>query len=257
VTGHGWRRRKGSGHDRPRAGVGVRGGRPAPVGGHALRVEGAIVAVAALHRVVTPRMPAHLSFPASAVTAGGVVALAHAGGATPTDMGMGRDRLREGVKVGAAASLIAVASIGGVALAPWARNLAVGGRSPTLDGESALYAAALRIPVGTALVEETIFRGALFGLLLRRLSPAATTAASSVLFGAWHIVPALEFSRTEVGQNLGDTWVSVAANLVATTAAGHLFARLRLRTGSLLAPFLAHTATNVTAYLASAGDSVP
>jgi membrane protease YdiL (CAAX protease family) len=49
--------------------------------------------------------------------------------------------------------------------------------------------------------------------------------------------------------------VTVLGTIAATTAAGIVFALLRLRSGSLLAPVLAHVATNSFAYLGAAGAS--
>jgi uncharacterized protein len=45
--------------------------------------------------------------------------------------------------------------------------------------------------------------------------------------------------------------LAVLATVLSTAGAGAVFARLRLRSGSVLAPVLAHAAINVSAYLAA------
>ncbi len=94
------------------------------------------------------------------------------------------------------------------------------------------------IPVGTVALEELAFRGVLLGLLLRLTTAGWAVVASSVCFGLWHI-PGV------------DGAVGLAGTVLATTAAGGLFAWLRLRAGSLLAPALAHLAFNSVAFTAA------
>jgi hypothetical protein len=55
-----------------------------------------------------------------------------------------------------------------------------------------LYEVLVRIPFGTALAEEVVFRGSLLGLFLQRHSRTTATAMTSVLFGFWHVVPTLD-----------------------------------------------------------------
>ncbi len=54
-----------------------------------------------------------------------------------------------------------------------------------------LFETLVRIPLGTALPEEVIFRGSLLGLFTQRHSPAVAASMSSILFGAWHVLPTL------------------------------------------------------------------
>ena len=103
------------------------------------------------------------------------------------------------------------------------------------------------IPVGTAVFEETIFRGVLLGVLLRAGTRRTAVVVSSVLFGFWHLVPALSDANSQSG---AATVGVVVGTIAVTTIAGVLFAWLRLRSGSLVAPTLAHIATNSLTYLA-------
>ncbi|MCC5952953.1 MAG: CPBP family intramembrane metalloprotease [Acidimicrobiia bacterium] len=83
-------------------------------------------------------------------------------------------------------------------------------------------------------------------------SPAVlwqATWVSSVLFGLWHIVPSIPAARGNVyvGATVEDPLglvAIVAAAVATTTVAGLVFCWLRLRSGSLLAPMIAHVATN-------------
>ncbi|MFE3545984.1 CPBP family intramembrane glutamic endopeptidase [Nocardia sp. NPDC059177] len=91
---------------------------------------------------------------------------------------------------------------------------------------------ALHIPVGTVLAEEAVFRGTLDRLLDDAFGPSAPVLAA-LDFGLWHVHPA---------RVAGD---SVAATVLATTAAGLVFGVLRRRTGSATAPALLHLAINI------------
>jgi len=93
------------------------------------------------------------------------------------------------------------------------------------------------IPIGTALAEELMFRGVIFGLLIKMRAPAILV--SSALFGLWHLLPA------GLDQGNGDqTLANIATTFAATFGAGLFFGWLRLRSASLLAPVLAHIGTN-------------
>jgi membrane protease YdiL (CAAX protease family) len=72
---------------------------------------------------------------------------------------------------------------------------------------------------------------------------------TSVLFGLWHIAPSLHTMsdnhvfKGEAGSVAGQVLLVLGAILV-TSCAGLVFCWLRLRSGSLIAPILAHVATN-------------
>ena len=66
------------------------------------------------------------------------------------------------------------------------------------------------------------------------------------LFGLWHLHAALGDAK---GDGLAAALGTVIGTIAVTTVAGALFAYLRLRSGSLAAPVLAHCATNSFAYV--------
>ena len=113
----------------------------------------------------------------------------------------------------------------------------------------ALLSAFVIIPVGTILVEEVAFRSVLWGMLARQLTRWRVLATSSVLFGLWHIVPTLHTMADNPAVAGASASVSgrvlvVLGSVTVTFAAGLVFCWLRLRSRSLIAPVLAHWATN-------------
>jgi membrane protease YdiL (CAAX protease family) len=117
---------------------------------------------------------------------------------------------------------------------------------------SILHEALVRVPFATALPEELIFRGGLYGLASRK-GEFRAIQLTSLLFGLYHIAPTLR--RIRAGLRLGQTGhVPLAARLLAnvtiTALAGLGLAYLRCRTGSVLAPWLVHTTANAAGLLA-------
>jgi membrane protease YdiL (CAAX protease family) len=87
-------------------------------------------------------------------------------------------------------------------------------------------------------------------LLGRRYGVAAGALLSSGLFGLWHIVaslgggPANAAMVDVVGGDVAGTVVRVVVTVLFTSLAGVVLCWLRLRSGSLLAPMLAHWTVN-------------
>ena len=122
-----------------------------------------------------------------------------------------------------------------------------------LHGGELAFHVLVRIPVGTAIVEELVFRGVLFSLW-RFVDTSAFTAAlyPSIAFGLWHVAP------TVIGLRMNDPevdkhriLVAVVAAVLATTGVGLGFAWLRVVTGGLLAPILLHAGVNSVGVLAA------
>jgi membrane protease YdiL (CAAX protease family) len=87
-------------------------------------------------------------------------------------------------------------------------------------------------------------------LLGRRLGVLSGTLVSSVLFGLWHVLASLGGGAANaaiadvVGGDAAGTAVRVVVTVGFTFAAGVVLCWLRLRSGSLLAPMLAHWTVN-------------
>jgi len=207
---------------------------------------------AAVNRVV----PSPAYVPANLAAAGLAVAAARRSRVPLADLGMRRDRAGRGLRVGLAASVPVVAVVAAGAALPATRRWFLDERATAEGTGQALYHTLVRIPLGTAVAEEAIFRGALLGLLLQRGSRARAVAVSSVLFGCWHVLPTLDtLTLNPVGAVVGDdparTGGAVLAAVAATTAAGLGFSWLRLRGDSVLAPMVAHAAVNGSAFVAA------
>lgn len=165
-------------------------------------------------------------------------------------LGLGRDRLRAGaVWAAGAVAVIALVYLAGV-LVPATRPAFLDARYH-LSIAGALVTALVVIPVGTILVEEVAFRSVLWGMLSRHMPTWRVLVISSILFGLWHVLPALHLAVANrgIGEAVSGAGASagvlVVAGTVAFTALGGAVAgELRRRSGSLLASAGMHWATN-------------
>lgn len=210
---------------------------------------GIVAGLAATHVLDHHVVPEQVHVGTHLVTAAATIGAALAAGASLSDLGLSPDRIGAGLRRGA---LVSVAITGVVGLAAWnprTRHLFADERVQDVSTGAVALRSLIEIPIGTALSEELIFRGALLGLARRRLPTTAAVGATSVLFGLWHILPSLA-DQEQNPITAARHPVAVAGSTVAlTTAAGLLFSYERLRTGSIVAPVLTHTATNVSTFL--------
>jgi len=214
------------------------------------------VAVLVLHNVAVHRL---LPAPADAVMnlaiAVGLTGFARRSGCSAGDLGIRPGDAVTGLRVGLAAAAVAGGGVALGAAVPGTRRFFHDRRVSGVSRGEAGYHVAVRIPFATALAEELLFRGVLLALFRRRRSRASAVVWTSLLFGAWHILPTLDHYEGNPASTLVDDAgrgrrLAVLATTLSTTAAGGVFAWLRLRSRSLLAPVLAHAAVNVSAYLA-------
>lgn len=157
----------------------------------------------------------------------------------------------------ALADAAAGAAIGAALAAPllvlastrrWAR-LVADRRVSGLRGWGLAYQTVVRVPLGTALLEEVAFRGVLFAAW-RDEGEVVAYAVTSVVFGLWHVAPAATMVRTNA-PGVGLLW-PVMGTVVLTALAGAALTWLRVETGSLAAPFALHATLNSLATLAGA-----
>ena len=180
----------------------------------------------------------------NASATGATLVAAAASGLTAADMGFGRAEWSPG-RLGIGAAALVGAGWLVVAAVPATRPVLNDKRITSLDGRAVAYQAVVRIPIGTVLWEETAFRGVLQAALCRVLPETAAIAATSAVFGVWHIRPTLQALRVNgLANDRRQAAVRVAAGVAATTAGGALLSWLRARSGSLTAPVLLHLATN-------------
>jgi membrane protease YdiL (CAAX protease family) len=115
----------------------------------------------------------------------------------------------------------------------------------------AMHQVVLRIPVGTALSEEVIFRGSLLAVSCKARRRHMAVLLTSCLFGLWHIAPTLGQSRESLRFAVSPREAGrVAVAVAATTVSGCFLCWLRLQSGSILAPWLVHGMANASGYLA-------
>jgi membrane protease YdiL (CAAX protease family) len=214
----------------------------------------------ALDRLL-PRRFHVLTNPVAAVA---ITGLARAAGVRRAGQGLHPRRALAGLAAGIGASVPVIGVIAAGLAVPATRRLFRDERLALLTGREAVYEALVRIPIATALAEEIVFRGALLGVLLRRHPPLTAAALSSALFGLWHLLPGSEILSAGAAGRVTATngqvtsaaataalgYAPAAMTVLATTAAGWGLAELRLRTGSVIAPTIAHAALNSAALLA-------
>ena len=177
-----------------------------------------------------------------------LLVIARVQGLTAADLGLARSTWPVGLRWGtAAATLLGAAYALAYLIAPVLQAL------PESDGEigrAALWTVLVVIPLGTVLPEELAFRGLVLALLGRRYGVLSGTLLSSGLFGLWHIAASLGGGPANaaivgvVGGDAAGTVARVIATVSFTTLGGVVLCWLRLRSGSLLAPILAHWTVN-------------
>lgn len=156
------------------------------------------------------------------------------------------DGLVPGLVYGALSFVIISLAIGLASVVPVAKSFFGDERVIRLRTRQLLYKTLVNIPLGTVLLEEVVFRGVMLALLTQNFSTVISVLVSSLLFGFWHVLPAItnvtsnkklkDFGRPKVPVVLGTVFI--------TFIAGVAFSWLRLASGSLIAPMLAHYATN-------------
>jgi len=216
----------------------------------------AFAAAILVYNVAINRLiPGAAYVPANLGAAALAVAAARWCGVPFADMGLRRDRLGRGLRVGLVAALVIAAAIALAVAVPAARRYFADQRAIGGSAGHFAYELLVRVPLGTALAEEVIFRGALLGLFLQRHPRRVAIAMSSLVFGFWHVLPTLDTLHLNPVGSLthGDalrTGAAVLVSVLTTAAAGWGFAWLRFRADSLLAAVLAHWSVNSLALLA-------
>ena len=182
-------------------------------------------------------VPDHYGIPASLAMAAVIGGLGALGGLDGAGLGLARNRMLRGLAFGGVVfGLVAVVLL--IAGALPATSGALNDRRVHVGVATMAFEVLVAIPFGTVVLEELAFRGTLLGLLRRRLSTPWAIAVMSVLFGLWHVKGVLHDATGGIAVG------TVAGTVVATTVAGVGFGWLRVRSDSLLAPVLAHIATN-------------
>ena len=222
----------------------------------AAAAEGAAVAFAAGYNVLFHRvLPRRTRLAGNLAAAVALVGTARLAGEGWKELGLQPERIGRGVRTGLLASVPLVAGVATAATLPATRRFLADDRITETSRREATFETLVRIPLETALSEEVIFRGVLLGLAMRTRSPAYAIASTSLLFGLWHVYPTLLSIQRGTGGGAisadpARLSAATAGVVVATAAAGAAFAGLRLYSGSVVAPVIAHAALNMTAFAA-------
>jgi len=169
-------------------------------------------------------------------------------GATRADLGLSRSDAGAGVRYGAGAVGIVLLVLALAAVIP-ATNGYLHDARAQISGGRLLYEVGVSIVLLTAIPEEFAFRGVLLGSALRLWGPWRASLITSALFGLWHIEPTLHTMRDNravagAAASTGGQVLVVLGAIAVTFVAGLAFCWLRLRSRSLIAPVMAHAATN-------------
>ena len=199
----------------------------------------AAVSLLAVSNVVSNRLWPQGYLAWNLAMTGVLLLVARAAGLTAADLGLGGDRLRRGLLLGAvAAGAVGLAYAAALAM-PSTRTAFVDARGAT-PLAAVLFVALVRIPLGTVLMEELAFRGVLPALVGGGWWRA--TLVSSGLFGLWHVLPAMGSPGAVTGA-LGPTG-AVLGTVAFTAGAGVLFRAWQRWSGHIVTPMLLHAATN-------------
>jgi len=205
--------------------------------------------------VASNRLVPHAAYaPFALVVAGLLVWFARwADGRSWADLGMDRADVRAGVVWGGVPALAVTVGYVVVFVVPATHDVFLDDRVEHSSFAGMLVAAMVRVPLGTVVLEEVAFRSVLPAELATRTTRWVSYGMSSVLFGLWHVLPALGLETVNpvaidtVGATPGA--LVVAGSVVATAVAGLFFCWLRDRSNSLVAPIVLHWTTNSMGYL--------
>jgi hypothetical protein len=218
------------------------------------RWAGAAVGILIAHNLVQNRFLNERGYVSGNLAVSGLlVGIGRASGLSWEEMGLGPGDLRQGLRLGAAASASGAALALMAISHPQTRAVLRDERAMVTSDRGGWRRVLLRFPLGTALFEEVAFRGVLPALLRQTHRSGSAEALSAAAFGLWHLIPT---GRALSGNPLGRD-VSVAQRMalilggsMAAGASGLGLARMRRNTGSLLAPWLVHSSFNSLSYLA-------
>ncbi len=176
-------------------------------------------------------------------------------GLTLSQLGLGIRYMPRAALLGIAISIPVIIGIVATATIPKFHKLFSDAPSKHASPKTTWFELGIRIPFGTALSEEVLFRGVLLGLLLQLNGVLLSISISAILFGLWHIVPTLNtlkehdsFSQL-AAISKQKKWGSVFITVLVTTAAGFGFGYLRVWNNSLITPWIVHTVINSVAVL--------
>ncbi|MDP3972146.1 MAG: CPBP family glutamic-type intramembrane protease [Candidatus Nanopelagicales bacterium] len=218
----------------------------------------AVLAVLAIVNLLTNRWAKRHYLVICLVATVVLIAIARFDGISWMSMGLARTTWRQGILW----SLVVVAAVlvfyAIAAALPWTRKGFADKRAAEGGWWMMLYHSLIRIPFGTALLEETAFRAVLLSVSADVWGWWAGVAVSSLAFGLWHVLPSLDFhEHHDAAALMGNgRWAkvrSVVLTVLGTAAAGVGFCMLRGISGSLFPALALHAALNSIGFVVSWG----
>jgi uncharacterized protein len=210
----------------------------------------AVLAVMLAANIATNRLPRRWYVPVCLLATGCLLTLARIDGLDAAALGLGAGTVLPGLWW-ALVLVVAVAALYVTgATVPRTRAAFADRRFMTASGGEVARRMLLSIPFGTVLLEETAFRGVLFAMVSESHGTWWAVAVTSVLFGFWHILPALpmheshEALQAALRPHPRGRELAVLATVAGTALGGLAFAMLRLWTDSVLPPIGLHWALN-------------
>jgi membrane protease YdiL (CAAX protease family) len=179
-----------------------------------IRAVGLAAGLVAWSGLVAPRVPPRALVPLHAAGSAGLVAVVN--------------ELWRGLRLGVVAAAVVSAGVAAATALPRVREAMAERELP----EPVTGWLLIRIPVGTVWSEEAAFRGALGTLAAEAFGRRWGRLLQATAFGLSHVADARGAGEPIVG------------TVLVTGAAGWAFGWLHSRSGSLLAPMLAHLASN-------------
>lgn len=215
-------------------------------------IAGVLVTLVATNVLVSTVVPSWAYIPAILAAAALAILVARKGGATLDDLGLAVHRARRSLLVGLGIGGVIAGLVLIGLMVPGVRDVFADERFADLGYGALAYQALVRIPLGTAVGEELLFRSVGLGIGLRRWSLVGAVAGSSALFGLWHILPALDSHASNAVATGVPVPLLVLATVGVTALAGVGFSWLRIWTGHVAAPLVAHATLNASALVAAA-----
>jgi membrane protease YdiL (CAAX protease family) len=200
-------------------------------------------------------LPSAWYVPANLAAAAVVWWLARRDGLGLADAGLALAHAGRGARLGLGTAALVAAVIAAGAFIRATRSWFVDERAVVDSAAALLFQVLIRVPLGTVVLEEIAFRGVLPAMFEQHgMTPWRAVWASAALFGLWHVIPAYEGVAANAAINAdGPLAKAVAVGLacLSTVPAGLVFSWLRIRSDSLVAPFVGHWSTNGFSYLAA------
>jgi membrane protease YdiL (CAAX protease family) len=215
----------------------------------------AVAALAAYNLIQNFAVPPRVYVAANLGMSAGLVHLARRQGCSWDDLGLSPAGWRRSLAMGGAGSALAIGAAVLTSTNSELRRYLLDERAQSQTRRDVIYRSLVRFPIGTALFEEVAFRGVLYGMWRQAgKSHRAATAITAIAFGVWHLIPSrnalrgnpLETRLTSQGSKMGV--IAGGASLTGMFSFGLTW--LRIQSGSLVAPWLIHSAVNATGYLA-------